>query len=310
MSLSPTSHHNPLPSDATASGTPVRGRFFLVGCERSGTTLLQAMLTQHSSVYSFPESHVFCRIVPRKGLYRRLGLANPRTAAPVIHELAERCLERTVDRGLPTRSMLLHRYAKAFSGLVDDSAVAAGCSVWVEKTPHHLFQVAAINRLVPGVRFIHILRDGRDVTASIRDASLEDRGYWGEWSVSALAKHWNRSILESKRYLGDPSHLFVSYEALLDDPATQLQRVCGFIEIPFESAMLRHWESAVRVTGWMSNRPWMDKTHGPVQDTRLKKYENVFTPEERTYLEEHLLGGGQIADLVESAIGHPYAEVA
>jgi hypothetical protein len=274
----------------------INGRFFLVGCERSRTTLLQVMLAQHSRVFSFPESHVFCRIVPRKRLYRRLGIANWRTAAPVIHELAERCLGmRDAGARLPRRSPLLRSYVGAFVRLTGRSALDSGKDIWLEKTPHHLFQVEAIEHMVPEARFIHILRDGRDVTASIRDASLSDGAYWGEWPVERLAQHWNESIRESRKYAGRPAHFFVSYESLIENPALALRDVCEFVGVEPEAAMSRHWEAAGRVTGWMGSRAWMDNTHKPVQDTRLKKYREVFSDAEREYLEARLLDSGRVS---------------
>jgi len=50
-------------------------RIFLVGCPRSGTTLLQSMLARHDRVFTFPESHLFARSVPSGGLFRMAGLA-------------------------------------------------------------------------------------------------------------------------------------------------------------------------------------------------------------------------------------------
>lgn len=289
----------------------IHGRLFLIGCERSGTTLLQTMLSQSSRLFSFPESHFFCRIVPRRAMYRRLGLANSRTALPVLRELADRCLALPVGSNhLPSRTPFLRSYAKAFTHLVDLSTLSAHKDLWLEKTPHHLFQVAPISRYVPRAKFIHILRDGRDVAASIRDASRTDHAYWGDWSAKSLAEHWNLSIRESLRYLGHARHLFVRYEGLILNPIEHLNRICAFAGIEFEPAMLRHWESADQVTGWMSDRPWMDKTHQPLQDTRLKKYHQVLSEEEREYLERHLLDGGRTDRLFASAIFHAAQEVA
>lgn len=55
----------------------VKQRFFLVGCPRSGTTLLQSLLAAHPEIISFPESHFFRHLTPITTWRKRLGLARP-----------------------------------------------------------------------------------------------------------------------------------------------------------------------------------------------------------------------------------------
>jgi len=152
----------------------VRGRYFLVGCERSGTTLLQAILARHSRVFSFPESHFFCRAIPRRVLWRAVGLARWRRARFALRQLLNVLGRHDLEGHVPRRSVLLVNYVRAFCHILDRAALDRGKDMWVEKTPHHLYHVRAIQRLVPEARFIHILRDGRDVAAS-GDSGLPNR---------------------------------------------------------------------------------------------------------------------------------------
>jgi len=182
-----------------------------------------------------------------------------------------------------------------------------GKDIWVEKTPHHLYQIAIIQRFVPGARFIHMLRDGRDVTASIYDAGRQDPGYWGEWSPESLARWWNAAVKTSLAYRDDARHLLVSYEGLLDQPCAELERLCDFLQVDFQADMLRHWEAAESVVGWMQARSWGRKPFEPLDDTRLKKFTRVFSLDERSYLEQQLLWSGEVSRVLGKAESLPDA---
>ncbi len=66
-------------------------RIFIVGCPRSGTTLLQSVLAAHHDVFSLPETAFFCSVRPSRWVFRRLGL---------VSRLARRILVRiALDHG-------------------------------------------------------------------------------------------------------------------------------------------------------------------------------------------------------------------
>jgi len=283
------------------NSTGIAGRYFLVGCERSGTTLLQAMLARHSRVFSFPESHFFCRAVPRQAPYRVLGIARWRRARVALGQLLGLLERHDLARYVPRYSPFLVSYVRAFRRIVDRATLDRGKNIWVEKTPHHLYQIPSIQRFIPDAGFIHLLRDGRDVAASIRDASLQDPDYWGQWSTESLAQWWNKAIERSLKYRHNPRHILISYEALIDDPRSEVERVCDFLHVQFEPEMLRHWEGAEGVVGWIGARTWGRKPFGPLEDTRLKKFTRVFSVQERYYLDENLLWGGEVGRVLTKA---------
>jgi len=88
---------------------------------------------------------------------------------------------------------------------------------------------------------------------------------------------------------------------LLDHPHAELEQLCTFIEVDFELDMLRHWEVAQSVVGWMGTRSWGRDSLEPLRDTRLRKFVQVFSAGEREYLEGHLLWGGEVRDVLEGA---------
>ncbi len=96
-----------------------------------------------------------------------------------------------------------------------------------------------IDRLLPEARFIHLIRDGRDVTLSLL-ARHEDAP-----PPRAQAKHWKKRVAQTRRQGGRVRHYMeMHYEHLLEYPERELRRVCEFIDLPFDDAMLRYHEKA------------------------------------------------------------------
>lgn len=108
-------------------------------------------------------------------------------------------------------------------------ALLRGRKHLVEKTPRHVEKIALIRATIPGARFILMVRDGRDVAASIfkRIADLD-----------AAVERWTASNSIVRDLAGAPDCAIVRYEDLIEDPEGQLRRLCAQIGIPFAAEML------------------------------------------------------------------------
>jgi hypothetical protein len=104
---------------------------------------------------------------------------------------------------------------------------------WGDKTPAYLPQMPVIERLIPEARFVHVIRDGRDVAISITPL------WFGPDSVEEAAVYW-RDEVRAGRELGRGlrAYLEVRYEDLIRDTEATLRRVCHFLDLPFDRAML------------------------------------------------------------------------
>ena len=285
----------------TPTEKKIDGRFFIIGSARSGTTLLQAILASNSDVYSFPESHFFCEAAPRGRFRRRLGVVRKDLARSAFGHLTKVLERPDLDSLVPSYSPLFRSYSKGFVRAVDTAAIDAGKRVWVEKTPHHIDYVDLIERSVEDSRFVHILRDGRDVVASQFDAALQDPKYWGVWTVKDLVAQWNADTQVSLRFEWSARHLLVSYESLIEDPERVIRPITEFMGISFQDAMLRHWESTDSILGRRRSEPWMQTAFKPIEDRRQKKFSSVFSETEREYVREHLRWSGEISRQFDTA---------
>jgi hypothetical protein len=210
------------------------GRVFLVGCPRSGTTLLQSLLFAHPDVMSFPETFFFVYAANGRGRRRRLGLASKGVG---------RAFARLDEIGLGEEMHLyrpgtIRACAGLFCETLDQATVRAGKRLWVEKTPGHLHRIAIIERYVPGARFIHLIRAKGPTVASLRRVSAEYPQWDGTRSQEECEQRWERDVGQSRRFIGRDGHLFVSYERLVDDTETVLRALCDEFALSDETAAM------------------------------------------------------------------------
>lgn len=108
-----------------------------------------------------------------------------------------------------------------------------------DKMPGYVLHVDLLARLFPEARFVHIIRDGRDVALSLTDLWFAQRG------VGEAALFWKRRVLAGRtagRRLGSMRYREVRYEDLVADPQTVVRGLCDFADLSFEPAMLEFSE--------------------------------------------------------------------
>jgi ribosomal protein S28E/S33 len=118
-------------------------------------------------------------------------------------------------------------------------AEGQGKGRWGDKTPGYAESMPVIERAVPEARFIHVIRDGRDVALSIlaRD--------WGPDTIEKAAQRWKRRITRARRGAKRVGHYIeLRYEDLITDTERELRRVCAHIDLDFDAAMLTYHERA------------------------------------------------------------------
>ncbi len=269
------------------STTAIQARLFLVGCPRSGTTLLQSMLAAHSQITSFPESH-FLLITSRsrRGRWlRKLGLV-----APEMRQRLQQFLT-AVDRPdlMPPRMVRLSPFVQQFVGILDELTMARGQSIWLEKTPGHLYYIDDFVRARPDARFIHLLRGGADVVASLFDVTNHYPERWGgAYTVSQCVRTWNNAVQLSRYYCGRNMHYCVRYEDLISQPEATLRALCHFIGVAFEPAMLtERCTAATRL--FAPDEHWKAATLTELDLATHAKFKRIFTAEEQRTIVEQLI---------------------
>jgi hypothetical protein len=262
--------------------TPINPMVFVVGCPRSGTTLLQRMLDAHPDLTVANDTHFITRAAKRE---------LRREANPVLDDaLVEQVLSyhRFHRMGLDRQDALgaargAKTYADFVSRLYDLRAQQAGKTLSGEKTPDYCRKMPLLHRLFPSARFLHIIRDGRDVALSTLDWASSGKGpgrwdLWPEDSVGACALWWRWQV-GNGRYdgarLGRSVYREVRYENLVGQPQAELAAICEFLGLPYDEHMARFHEGKTRAaTGRSAKSAWL----GPVAG--LRDWREQMSPED------------------------------
>jgi hypothetical protein len=139
------------------------------------------------------------------------------------------------------------------------------------KTPAYVRRIPTLHALWPEARFIHLVRDGRDVCLSVLDWYHADRtaGRYTTWSedpVVTTALWWKRKVrLGRQGGRGLPGGLYdeIRYEDLVLHPEKECARLCRFLGVPYDGAMLRFHEGRMRTKpGLDAKKAWLPVTPG------------------------------------------------
>lgn len=270
---------------------------FIVGCGRSGTTLLRLMLNQ-SPVLHIPRETVFLpELRKQEELYGDFSKpyqrwffirdlqtykATSKSFSFPVFELTLEEAEAALAETAPTD------YPGATASLFQAAARKKGKQYWGDKTPRYVLEVPWLSEAFPDAKFVHIIRDGRDVAASMIKAG---------WVNSFLKAgcYWQTRVkfgTEAGSVLGTHRYYEIRYEQLVIYPEKTLKDLCSWLNLEYTPMMLQFYEEASDyVISWKGNT--LIKT--PINPSRVCAWKTE-------------LSQGQIADF-ESVAGELLEEL-
>jgi Sulfotransferase family len=216
-----------------------RGRdlVFIVGAPRSGTTWLQRLLASHPKVRTGQESKLFrWYLEPQLRMWRM--------------ETGRESDERTAT-GRGGTGLSCYFREEEFLGILKTYMAAllqpilrdlGPGEIFVEKSPSHALCIGAIKELLPESRIVHVLRDARDVVASLLAASRSWGKAWAPRCPAAAAALWVEHVTAVKRAahnLNREEFHEVRYEDLARMPEVSLRGVCDFLGLAWDHQAMR-----------------------------------------------------------------------
>jgi len=208
---------------------------FVVGNDRSGTTMLRLVLDRGPDLAVPPESmfltdfaDVFERGGPAPGEEQALVQQVWEHPKVLLWELPGPA--PAVPAGLAPADA----YRFAIEAPYAAYAAKHGKPGWADKTPHYVHHVDHLLRVWPGARFVVLVRDGRDVAISLRRMPFGPNNAW------AAAQWWARGIRAGldAQAAHPESVLTVRYEDVATDPAGAIPRICAFLGVRYDADML------------------------------------------------------------------------
>ncbi|MHC5002389.1 MAG: sulfotransferase family protein [Planctomycetota bacterium] len=251
------------------SDAPDNPFVFVVGCPRSGTTLLQRMLDNHPQLAVANDTHFIGRV---------LKDPPPGTNPPLTPELLEqvRTYRRFRRLGLSDDAVEraaagAHDYRSLVVGLYDEFARQQGKAYGGEKTPDYVRCLPFLHDLCPWAKSIHIIRDGRDVALSTLEWATPEKGpgrleLWREQPVATCALWWCWQVGTGRRdgaAVGSSRYHEVLYEQLVDQPEPALRVLTDFLQLPYSEQMVQFHVGKERDDpGLSAKKAWRPATAG------------------------------------------------
>jgi hypothetical protein len=261
---------------------------FIVGCARSGTTLLQAMVHSHPRLAMPPENRFVMPVYRSRVDFGDLRQAANRdavaryittTRGTKFRDLGVKAahVRRRVHEVPPTIGSMLGAVLALFARRFRKPR-------WGDKRPNYIQDLDVVLELFPDAQIIHMIRDGRDCVASLK------RMPWWTVGYPPSVYKWARAIdtgLQAREQLRPDQYHEVRYEDLVADPGLHLQKLCAFLDEDFDDAMLEHHrDSDTKVPDY---KDWHEQVHRPVSDSAVQRWQRELDDQE-IRLFEHVAG--------------------
>jgi hypothetical protein len=245
--------------------------FFITGLGRSGTTLLRLMISSHPNIAIPYESHFIDDY--QKKLVNYGDLTRSHNLKKLVSDILSEEAIKMWDHKYTEERTISRVRERSLRGVLDaiytEYAESKGKIRWGDKSDY-LDGIPEINTVFPDSKFIHIIRDGRDVIKSVNKLS------WGPNDLIAGANWWAEYIRLGRRLgalLGQERYMEVRYEDLVNDPVKELSKICFFLNEQFYERMLQFYADSNKLIP-LKQRGQHYNTDKPLQNKRASSWKN------------------------------------
>lgn len=206
---------------------------FVIGAPRSGTTLLERMLSSHSRILGGPEPHLITPLA-------HLGVWAKVDKAPYDAILSAEAQKLFVSR-LPRGEADYWDACRAYCDILYGRYLAAhgpDKRYCLDKTPAYALVLPFLTRVYPDARYVVITRHPIAMFASFAESFFDDD--WEEaWRHNPLIERYIPAIADFLRG-SSPSRIHVRYEDLVRRPEEEFRRICDYLGLPFEPESIEY----------------------------------------------------------------------
>lgn len=298
---------------------------FVVGANRSGTTLVRLILNAHSRIAIPDELTYFGPSIAGVPVaqWRSPSLSSAAyeafvddfletSCAPFLNDLDRKHLRSTILSQPPNLRTPYQTVLRAW-------AHHHGKARWGEKTPGNLFYVDHILDMFPDARFVYVVRDPRAGVASMQKVSF----FPDDVVFNALSrrKHWRAGHQYLERAVPAAQRLTLRYEDLVQEPERYVRQLCTFVGERFEPAMLSFYQDANQYMKTGAATRYNQAATKPISSDRIRGWtrqltaadvavvETICTPEMREFGYEPTQKAPPVRTLLEILIKSLYWRV-
>lgn len=209
-------------------------KIFVVGCSRSGTSVVQKQIVEKTRLFSLPETAFFSMSNGSKK-DRTSNLARLIKYTGVFDIRKINFNDSNFDFlkvfGIPVDDYLDYgKYEhKVFNDILTMCARLKGYEGWVEKTPLHFLRLDEILHNINDAIVVFVIRNGLDVAASIRDRANKFEEFSHQKDFRIYTKIWNQSLYVAQENLGNDRVVIFDFDKFVQSPNEYLTPVLSKI---------------------------------------------------------------------------------
>ncbi|MFB9253857.1 sulfotransferase [Sphaerisporangium melleum] len=250
---------------------------FVIGCPRSGTTMLQLMLHAHERIAVPPETRFLLSAYYHRRLHGDMRVVENRRrlAEWIATDKTTKFRELHLDRAAYVRKAVEGpgSLGSVIGEAFREYAQRFGKPRWGDKRPSYIKHLEVMLRLFPDAQFVHLVRDGRDCVASLKEMP------WYPHDVFHAISTWRETIDLGRWFaarLPAGTYYELRYEDLTADPEAELARLCGFLREDFDPAMCEPRQ--VATVAVPAHKVWHSNTHREITQARVGSWATRLAP--------------------------------
>lgn len=252
---------------------------FLFGVGRSGTTLLQTIINAHPKMGMLPENHFLLNfylptIGPNAKSFDSKLPFQDEEFCRIPKEIRNLLKEKKFNSSIDFYSDILEKFA-----LLNDFQLVG------DKDPEHINYLPHLIREFPRAKFIHIVRDPRDVILSRKKSD------WGKkYPILWHIVEYKHQFLKAQNFSTNNKQFFqIKYEDLLVYPEETLKTLCNFLQVDFDPSMLNHHQHKNNLFS-EKETTWKQNVKKPILQDNFNKWKKTIEPSTLKLIENVLWG--------------------
>lgn len=243
----------------------------MIGTQRSGSNLLRVMLNQLNISAPHPP-HVIERLMPFISMYG--NLQSEYNFKRLIRDVCLLIKTNPVSWGemdlSPEKIMLYckrNELVEVMRVIYEQKCQLDGNKIWMCKSMANIYYIDELEKSLKPL-YLYLYRDGRDVALSFKKAVV------GEKHIYYLAKQWQKEqeiVFALKNNIESNRIITIRYENLINYPNNELERICQFLNISFDTSALEYYNSQESKNTAYSGKMW-ENVAKPIIPTNFNKY--------------------------------------
>ena len=258
---------------------------FIISSGRSGTTLMRSMLVASEQVAIPAETQILHNLLVKFKAYEGLGWAD--LSRLMIAEFESHHNFNMWETNLAAayqKIVNLPEEERSLARIIDEVYMTYAtekfpkAKVWGDQSPIHTFYLPYIHKIFPEAKYMHLVRDGRDVVSSMVKRHGDDYLYEAVY-------RWKTSIKKTDEFqkkLGLDQYIEVRYEDLVQKSEETLKQISQFIHIEYTPRMLDYWKLPTTIEH--KYKAFHQNLGKPVFASSVGKWKERLTPQQQDYV--------------------------